>query len=85
MKRDHTARITRSSDGTEMEYLRSLPKVVPAGKVLVHNSVRPSRRQGNRGARFWLSPEGTERLEHCPCDWAPELGQHYRVTRPENE
>jgi hypothetical protein len=35
------------------DYPRSLPKAVPDGKRLVHNRVRPSRRQGERGAGFF--------------------------------
>ncbi len=62
-------------DGVVMDFPAKLPKVVPAGSFLVHNSVRPSRRQGVRWARFWLQTD--EKLERCPCDWAPELGNHY--------
>src|SRR5207244_11775250 len=35
-------------------YVRKLPAVVPAGRVLVHNSVGPTRRLGSRGFRTWL-------------------------------
>jgi hypothetical protein len=64
---------------TEIEYLRSLPKTVPAGKVLVHNQVYPvARRQGTRGSRYWLRPP-SDRFEVCDCGWAPELGEHYRL------
>jgi hypothetical protein len=60
----------------EKEYPQSLPAAVPAGPVLVHNSMRPSRRQGNRGARYLLQPPA-DNLE--VCDWVPELGDHYRI------
>ena len=33
-------------------YPPRLPKAVPEGKKLVHNSVLPSRRQGERGSRY---------------------------------
>jgi hypothetical protein len=61
-----------------MEYLFRLPTVVPPGRCLVHNQVRPARRLGTRGFRAWTqtAPDG---LELCPCEWAPELGPHYRV------
>lgn len=61
---------------TLMDYPKSLPKTVPAGSFLMHNQVRPSRRQGNRGARFWLQTTNAN-LVRCSCDWAPELGGHY--------
>jgi hypothetical protein len=61
----------------KMEYPRSLPAAVPDGRVLVHNSVRPSR-QGQRGSRYWLQPPA-DNLEICGCGWASELGDHYRV------
>ena len=60
------------------DYPRSLPKAAPAGRVLVHNRVRPSRVQGQRGARYWLQAPA-DNLEVCPCPWAAELGPHYRV------
>lgn len=63
-------------------YLYRLPPTVPTDdKVLVHNQVRPTRRLGSRGFRAWLSPSDSERLERCDCDWAPELGAHFRVSR----
>jgi hypothetical protein len=44
-----------------------LPQVVPNGKVLVHN-----------GFAYWLqNPSG--RLEPCDCEWAPDMGVHFRV------
>ena len=64
------------------EYLQKLPDSIPANKVLVHNSVRPTRRLGARGFRAWLSPKDREGLKLCDCGWAPELGQHFRVLRP---
>lgn len=67
----------------KQEYLSTLPAVVPAGKVLVHNQVTggitPHRRIGTFGFRVWLSPKKTPRLEVCDCCWAPQLGTHFRV------
>jgi hypothetical protein len=64
----------------EIEYLFELPASVPAGKVLVHNNVRPTRQLGSLGFRAWLSPPDRLKLEVCGCGWAPQLGQHYRMT-----
>ena len=33
---------------------------------------------GSRGFRAWLQKD-LARREICPCGWAAELGQHYRV------
>ena len=63
-----------------MEYPAELPDAVPDGLVLVHNTVRPARRQGTRGFRFWFQSP-VPGLEPCSCPWAPELGQHHRVAR----
>jgi hypothetical protein len=66
------------------DYPLSIPAVVPAGKVLVHNHVtRPTPRNGAHGFRYWLDdPSPTDYVvEVCPCDWAPELPEHYRVLR----
>lgn len=62
-------------------YLRSIPKTVPPGLVVVHNHVRPTRRLGSRGFRAWLAVrEPAEyKIVRCPCSWAPELETHYRV------
>jgi hypothetical protein len=71
----------RGRDRHEIDYLRELPPVVPNGLVLVHNGVRPiSPIPGVGGSRCWLQcPSG--RLEPCDCDWAPEMGVHFRVCR----
>ncbi len=64
---------------TNMEYLFKMPKAIPPGRVLVHNSVRPTRRLGSRGFRAWLaSPDLPPGLQPCKCGWAPELGEHYQ-------
>jgi hypothetical protein len=65
---------------TAPEYLTRLPAAVPAGRVLVHNHVMPTRRLGARGFRVWLSAIRAG-LEVCGCEWAPEMGKHYRVKR----
>jgi hypothetical protein len=75
--------LARRSEGESMSpamtYLTTLPVVLPDdGRVLVHNSVRPTPRLGSRGFRAWLQPRSNA-LEPCACGWAPELGPHYRV------
>jgi hypothetical protein len=61
-------------------YLSKIPTEVPAGQVVVHNHVQPTRRLGSRGFRAWLAPPN-DQLVVCGCAWAPELGEHYRVDR----
>ena len=62
-----------------MTYLDRVPAAVPPGQVLVHNQVRPARRGGTRGFRFWLQAPPADNLEVCPCRCAPELPEHYRI------
>jgi hypothetical protein len=64
----------------EHEYLDRLPTSLPPGQVLVHNTVRPTRRLGSRGFRAWLAPIAATGLEACDCGWARELGQHFRFS-----
>jgi hypothetical protein len=62
-------------------YRQPEPGGVPQGKVLVHNSVRPTTgRPGTRGSRIWTQ-EPDDRLELWRCDWRPGLGDHYQVKR----
>jgi hypothetical protein len=63
---------------TAQDYLTTIPKTVPEGRVVVHNHVRPARRLGTRGFRAWLAEPSAD-IERCDCGWAPELGAHYRV------
>lgn len=63
----------------QLEYLTRLPKEVPPGRVLVHNHVKPARPLGTNGFRAWLELPNPQKLEPCPCSWAPKLEQHYRV------
>jgi transcriptional regulator with XRE-family HTH domain len=66
------------------DYLLRIPKPgdVPAGRVVVHNDVQPTRRLGSRGFRAWLATEPPEAGERCACGWAPELGRHYSTRSP---
>ena len=64
------------------EYLTQMPDAVPPGRLLVHNHVLPQPRLGWNGFRAWLqAPDTNPELEPCPCPWASELGQHYRVAK----
>jgi hypothetical protein len=63
-----------------LDYLGVIPHEVPAGRIVVHNSVRPTRWLGSRGFRAWLAEPADEYVA-CDCAWAPELGIHYRVHR----
>ena len=65
---------------SKMEFLSRIPESVPVGKIIAHNTVRRTRRGGTRGARFWLA-EPSPRYEVCSCEWAPELGLHYRIAQ----
>ena len=61
-------------------YLLALPTSIPAGHLLVHNQVQPTRDVGMRGFRIWLTTQvDTPPLALCDCSWAPELGPHFRV------
>lgn len=66
-------------------YLSRVPKAVPAGVAVVHNHIRPTQRLGSRGFRAWTQAPDPEQLEACPCEWAPWLGEHFRVRAPEDE
>jgi hypothetical protein len=68
----------------ECRYLWEIPKrgEIREGEVLVHNRVRPTWRLGMGEFRAWLQAPGPE-LEPCGCDWATELGEHYRVRQNE--
>ena len=56
-----------------------MPTEIPAGKIVVHNNVVPARRVNTRGFRVWLASPGSNKYIVCDCNWAPELGQHYRI------
>lgn len=62
------------------DYPPRIPDALPPGSSLIHNHVRPARRQGTRGFRFWLA-QPDERYVRCDCGWAPGLPEHHRVQR----
>jgi len=61
-----------------LDYLSAIPELIPLGKVVVHNRVRPTRKLGSRGFRAWIDVP-CDKYEKCSCGWAPELKEHYRV------
>jgi hypothetical protein len=71
------------------EYIREVPWKIPSDKILVHNQVPVPRREeyvdvepyqlGLNGFRAWITDQDPAVYEVCPCDWAAELGPHYRV------
>jgi hypothetical protein len=64
-------------------YFKKIPGTVPKRHVVVHNQIKPALPLRMNGFRAWLSLATNDRIEPCPCKWAPNLGTHYRVRRPE--
>ena len=74
--------MTKHPMPSTVKYLDYTPRKVPAGKVLVHNRVKPAYPIGRYGFRIWLqSRSDAPALELCACEWAPHLKEHYRVSR----
>jgi hypothetical protein len=66
----------------ELADMNRLTDPIEPGNVVFHHSVyRVARICGTRGSRYWQQePDGDDPIvEPCPCKWAPELGEHYRV------
>ena len=68
------------------EYLNRVPAKIQAGRVLVHNRVRPPASDavpGIDGFKAWVlhpdasGPPQIGMLEACECAWMPSLGPHY--------
>jgi len=66
---------------SEQRYIPYIPKKVPNGHIIVHNSVAPQARVGMNGFRIWLAPSDASNyaVEVCNCGWAPHVPVHYRV------
>jgi hypothetical protein len=61
-----------------MHYVASIPRKLPAGRVLVHNDVVRQNRLGSNGFRAWTQPLDAEpALGSCGCGWSGLL--HYRM------
>ena len=68
----------------DMRYINSIPPKLPAGRVLVHNDVRPTRTLGSQGFRAWTQIMD-DTIEPCRCNFGgcknSKLHKHYRVKR----
>jgi hypothetical protein len=64
---------------------RMVPRIIPEGKVIVHNHVDSW--WPLDGFYVWLKPISDPKIVVCNCGWAPELGTHYRIfgTRAEDK
>jgi hypothetical protein len=64
----------------DMAYLATRPRLIPAGRVLVHNHTRHSKvtKVNLNGFRAWYQ-KPNETLEPCKCGWARL--PHYIVNR----
>jgi hypothetical protein len=62
-----------------LNYLYEMPKAQFPHHIIVHNNIKPTRRLNLNGFRVWIDPVDESNREICPCNWAPELGPHYRV------
>jgi hypothetical protein len=69
----------RARKSVVLDHVFTLPAEIPAGRCLVHNSVRPSHHFGVRRFPAWLADPAEDHLERCGCGWAPKLGAHYRI------
>ena len=67
-------------EACRLEDILRVPKSVPAGKILVHKHMGAGLRSSC--FRIWFT-EPSSKYEVCPCEWAPELGVHYRVAAAE--
>ena len=74
------------SETWRSEYLNRIPSKLQAGRVLVHNRVRPPASDavpGIDGFTAWVlhpvapGPLEIGMLEGCECGWMPSLGLHY--------
>jgi hypothetical protein len=70
------------ADGMRHCAALTIPKSVPAGRVLVHNHIRhaPDTPVGTNGFRAWTQ-NLTSDLVECTCGWAARVPGHYRVGR----
>ena len=63
----------------DFEYVSRVPKIIPSGKILVHNHVSPKRKIWGDGFRAWLVSPSND-YEVCDCGWkaARHIIKHYR-------
>jgi hypothetical protein len=64
----------------DMAYLATRPRMIPKGRVLVHNHTKHSKvtKVNHNGFRAWYQ-KANETLEPCRCGWARM--PHYVVNR----
>jgi hypothetical protein len=56
----------------------------PPGQILGHSQITQNKRklfEGSRGFRAWWAAPGRKYVLWA-CGWRPDLGEHYRVQRP---
>jgi hypothetical protein len=58
--------------GSELHYIKRIPRVLPVGEVLVHNRVVPQRPLGLNGFRAWTQKPSDSLKGHA----------HHRVAGP---
>ena len=61
---------------TAKMYVTGIPKGIPKGRILVHNSIRPKNfdpttEPGMEGFKAWLEEHDIHHVR-CDCGWAPQ-------------
>jgi hypothetical protein len=71
---------------SKIKYVFSVPTIVPANRVLVHNSAGHNAKTvpGTGGFRAWFDMAYHD-YAICSCGWAPHLGMHYCEASMEEE
>lgn len=66
--------VKAAAEKSTTRYIRSVPKEIPAGKILCHSGVIPEtvdQRPGSNGFRPWLDDEAkSEKYGPCNCGWS---------------
>ena len=62
-----------------MRYCGVTPRVIPQGRILVHNQVIFPGKLGLNGFRAWTQDENDSAVKVCNCGFAPKINQHYRM------
>ena len=71
---------------SKMKYVSYVPTIVPAGRVIVHNSARHNSKTvpGTSDFRAWFDTPHHDYVV-CSCGWAAHLGTHYCEALMEEE
>jgi hypothetical protein len=75
------AKVKETIDGINIEYIDSIPDIIPEGKRLVHSVLWMGKELGEIGFRAWLAEPDDEQQILCQCGWASELLRHYKIRR----